>query len=122
MLPVMLYLTLPTVNLIQTSKETTRKTRSQKQKQRDKERMKHFIEQKTVCSQFPFSSLDNNEIKKTVSQPVLDNFSKAKSKTENNKLSELQTENHRLDSLIEALTDDLKIANKKLKHKESIHF
>ena len=83
--------------------------------------MKHFIEQKTVCLQFPFSSLDNNEIQKMVTQPVLDNFLKAKSKTENNKLRDLQTENHRLDSLIVALTDDLKTANEKLKHKESIH-
>ena len=120
-LSVILYLILPTVNLIQTSKETARKARSRKQKQRDQERIKHFIEQKTVCSQFPFSSLDNNEIQKMVTQPVLDNFSKAKSKTENNKLSELQTKIHKLDSLIAALTDDLKIANEKLKHKESIH-
>ena len=79
-LPVILYFTLPTLNLIQNSKETTRKTRSQKQKQRDQERMKHFIEQKTVCSLFTFSSLGNIEIKKMVTQPVLDNFSKAKSK------------------------------------------
>ena len=120
-LPVILYLTMPAVNLIQTSKETTRKARSQKQKQRDQERMKHFIEQKTVCSQFPFSSLDNNEIQKMVTQPVLDNFSKATSKTENSKLCELQTENQKLGSLIVALTDDLKTANEKLKHKESIH-
>ena len=121
MLPVILYFTLPTVNLIQNSKETPRKRRSQKQKQRDQERMKHFIEQKTVCSLFPFSSLDNNEIQNMVTQPVLYNFSKAKSKTENNKLSELQTENQKLDLLVAALTDDLKTANEKLKHKESIH-
>ena len=121
MLPVILYLTLPTVNLIQNSKETTTKRRSQKQKQRDQERMKHFIEQKTVCSLFPFSSLDNNEIQKMVTQPVLNNFAKTKSKTENNKLSELQTENQKLDLLVAALTDDLKTANEKLKHKESIH-
>ena len=120
-LPVILYLTLPTVNLNQISKETTRKTKSRKQKQCDQERMKYFLEQKTVCLQFPFSSLDNNEIQKMVTQPVLDNFSKAKSKTENNKLCELQTENQKLESLIVALTDDLKTANEKLKHKESIH-
>ena len=89
-LPVILYLTLPAVNLIQTSKETTRKTRSRKQNQRDQERMKHYIEQKTVCSQFPFSSLDNIDIQNMVTQHVLDNFSKAKSKIENNKLSELR--------------------------------
>ena len=118
-LPVILYLTLPTVNLIQNSKETTRKTRSQKQKQRDQERMKH--EQKTVCSLFPFSSLDNNEIQKMVTQPVLNNFANAKSKTENNKLRELQTENQKLNLLVAALTNDLKTANEKLKHKESIH-
>ena len=121
MLPVILYLTLPTVNLIQNSKETTRKRRSQKQKQRDQERMKHFIEQKMVCSLFLFSSLDNNEIQKIVTQPVLNNFAKANSKTENNKLSELQTENQKLDLLVAALTDDLKTANEKLKHKESSH-
>ena len=40
--------------------------------------MKHFIEQKTVCSLFPFSSLDNNEIQKMITQPVLSNFAKAK--------------------------------------------
>ena len=56
-------------------------------------------------------SLDNNEIQKMVTQPVLNSFSKAKSKTENNKLSELQTENHNRGSLTAALTDDLKKVN-----------
>ena len=62
-LPVVFYLTLPTVNLNQNSRKNTgRKTKSQKQKQRDQERMKQFNEQKTVCSQFPFALVDNDEI------------------------------------------------------------
>ena len=70
-LPVVLYLTLPSINCNQTSsKESNRKVKSRKQQQRDFDRMKRFNEQRTVCDTFPYSSMDNDEIRSMVSKPV----------------------------------------------------
>ena len=70
-LPVVLYLTLPPINCNQTSnKESYRKVKTRKQQQRDFDRMKRFNEQKTVCDIFPYSSLDNDEIRSMSSESV----------------------------------------------------
>ena len=86
-LPVVLYLTLPTPNIHQNlKKDTNRKAKRQKQKQRDEERMKVFNERKLVRSLFPFSSLDNDEVREMTSKPVSIRFSKSERNLEMSKL------------------------------------
>ena len=90
-LPVILYLTLPTVNLHRnTSMTNNRKVKHQKQKQRDFERMKQFNQQKTVCSVFPFYQLENDDIQNMVTQPTPVQFSKTNSSLEKTKMCNLQ--------------------------------
>ena len=83
-LPPVLYLTLPPINCNQTSSnESYRKVKTRKHQQRYLivsipdlctityfDRMKRFNEQKTVCDIFPYSSLDNNEIRSMSSKSV----------------------------------------------------
>ena len=120
MLPVVLYLTLPTVILNQNSrKDTRRNTKSQKQKQRDQERMKQFNEQKTVCSQFPFYSLDTDGFRKMMSKSVSIQFSQTNLKSEKTKVRDLLEENDKMTLLTMDLKEDLKAVNENLKHTES---
>ena len=120
MLPVVIYLTLPTVNLNQNSRENTgRKTKSQKQKQRDQERMKQFNEQKTVCSQFPFALVDNDEIQKMVTRSLSQTNSRSDKIKSYNIQEEFSEENNKLNSLIAGLKDNLRTMNEQLSHTQS---
>ena len=114
-LPVILYLTLPTVNLHRnTSMTNNRKVKHQKQKQRDFERMKQFNQQKTVCSVFPFYQLENDDIQNMVTQPTPVQFSKTNSSLEKTKMCNLQEENDKLNLLNTELKDQLRTINEKL--------
>ena len=70
--PIILYLTLPNVTHQGQWKDnqTQRRWRSRKQQQRDQKRMDNFIESKTTCSNLPFYSLDNKEIKEIIPTPT----------------------------------------------------
>ena len=115
-LPVVIYLTLPTVNLNQNSRKNTgRQTKRLKQKQRDQERMKAFNERKSVCCLFPFATLDNSEIQEMTSKTALLQLSKSEKQT----LKGFQEELSTLNSSITVLKDDLKTAIDKLKLTES---
>ena len=110
-LQVILYLTLPAVNLCQnTRKDSNRKQKHQKQKQRDYERMKQFNKQKTVCSIFPFYSLENEDIKNMVT-PI--QISQNNSKSDKIKICNLQEENRQLKVSTTELKDNLKTLNEK---------
>ena len=114
-LPVVLYLTLPPLNCHQTSsKESNRKVKSRKQQQRDYDRMKRFNEQKTVCDVFPYSSLDNDEIRSMISKPVPTQSFKP-GRSNNSKLKELQDENNKLNVLIFELTENIRLVTEKVK-------
>ena len=115
MLPVVLYLTLPPINCHQTSsKESNRKVKSRKQQQRDYDRMKQFNEQKTVCDIFPYSSLDNDEIRSMISKSVPTQSFKP-GRSNNSKLKELQDENNKLNVLIFELTENIRLVTEKVK-------
>ena len=115
MLPVVLYLTLPPINCNQTSrKESYRKVKTRKQQQRDFDRMKQFNEQKTVCAHFPYSSLDNDEIRALICKPVSTQSFKP-GRSNNSKLKELQEENNRLNVLISELTENIRLVTEKVK-------
>ena len=115
MLPVVLYLTLPPVNCHQTSsKESNRKVKTRKQQQRDFDRMKRFNEQKTVCANFPYSSLDNDEIRAMSSKQVQTQSLKL-GRSNNSKLKESQEENNRLNVLISQLTENIRLVTEKVK-------
>ena len=119
-LPVVIYLTLPTENLNQNSRKNTgRKTKSQKQKQHDQERMKQFNEQKTVCSQFPFALVDNDEIQKMVTRSLSQTNSKSDKIKSYNIQEEFSEENNKLNSLIAGLKDNLRTMNEQLSHTQS---
>ena len=70
--PIILYLTLPNVTHQGQWKDnqTQGRWRSRKQQQRDQKRMDNFIESKTTCSNLPFYSLDNKEIKEMIPSPT----------------------------------------------------
>ena len=115
MLPVVLYLTLPPTNCNQiSSKEFYRKVKTRKQQQRDFDRMKRFNEQKTVCDIFPYSSLDNDEIRSIISKPVPTQSFKP-GRSNNSKLKELQNENNKLNVLILELTENIRLVTEKVK-------
>ena len=115
MLPVVLYLTLPPINCNQTSsKESYRKVKTRKQQQRDFDRMKRFNEQKTVCAHFPYSSLDNDEIRAMICEPVSTQSIKP-GRSNNSKWKELQDENKTLDVLISELTERIRLVTEKVK-------
>ena len=59
------------------SKESYRKEKTGKQQQRGFDQVKQFNEQKTVCAHFPYSSLDNDEIRAMICKPVLTQSLKA---------------------------------------------
>ena len=114
-LPLVLYLTLPPINCYQTSsKESYRKMKTRKQQQRDFDRMNRFNEQKTVCDIFPYSSLDNDEIRSMSSKSVQTQSLKA-GRSNNSKLKELQEENNRLNALVSELTENIRLVTKKVK-------
>ena len=115
MLPLVLYLTLPPINCYQTSsKESYRKVKTRKQQQRDFDRMKRFNEQRTVCDIFPYSSLDNDEIRSMSSKSVQTQSLKA-GRSNNSKLKELQEENNRLNVLVSELTENIRLVTEKVK-------
>ena len=105
-LPVILYLTLPTVNLHQKPRND-RNVKTQKQKQRDFWRMKQFNEQKTVCSAFPFYFLENDELKNMVT-------SQTTSKADQTKIFNQQEENVQLRTEISKLKYQIRTVNEKL--------
>ena len=111
-MPIILYLTLPTVNLHHnTSMANNRKVKHQKQKQRDFKRMKQFNQQKTICSVFPFYSLENNEIQNMVTRPAPVQYSQTNSKLDKVKICNILQENEKLKSLNMELKDNLKTLN-----------
>ena len=66
-LPLVFYLTLPTVSCSRIPERGIHKqTKSQKQKLRDTTRLNNFIERKSVCSLLPFYALDNEEIQNMI--------------------------------------------------------
>ena len=87
-----------------------RKQKRQKQKQRDFERMKQFNQQKTVCSVFPFYSLENEDIKNMVT-PIQN--SQNNSKSDKMKICNLQEENRQLKVSTMELKDNCKTLNEK---------
>ena len=116
-LPVILYLTLPTgwTNVKNEEICSERRQKRLKQKQRIQERMKAFNERKSVCSLFPFATLDNSEIQEMTSKTVSVQLSKSEMQT----LKGFQEELSTLNSSITVYKDDLKTANDKLKLTES---
>ena len=81
--------------------------------------MKQFNEQKTVCSQFPFYSLDTDEFLKMMSKSVSIQFSQTNLKSEKTQLRDLLEENDKIKSLAMDLKEDLKAVNENLKYIES---
>ena len=115
-LPVVIYLTLPTVSCQPTSEMATGKQRkSQRQKQRDQKRLHDFIERKSVCSLFPFSSVNNQEIQNMIPrQPsFIPKIIEQQAVSQSNKIAELQEENKQLTVMIEHLRDS--VTNEKRK-------
>ena len=111
-LPVVIYLTLPTVSCQPTSEKATGKhTKSQRQKQRDQKRLHDFIERKSVCSLFPFSAVDNQEIQNMITrqQPslVLSKIVHKDTECQFNKIKELQEEIKQLHLTTNHLTDSI---------------
>ena len=115
-LPVVIYLTLPTVSCQPTSEMATGKQRkSQRQKQRDQKRLHDFIERKSVCSLFPFSSVNNQEIQNMIPrQPsFIPKIIEQQAVSQSNKIAELQEESKQLTVMIEHLRDS--VTNEKRK-------
>ena len=71
-LPIILYLTLPTVAHHGRFEDiqNVKRTKSKKLQQRDQNRLNTFIERKSVWSELPFYSLDNAEIKIMASEQI----------------------------------------------------
>ena len=88
-----LYLTLPTgwTNVKNVEIRSERRQKRLKQKQRDQERMKAFNERKSVCSLFPFATLDNSEIQEMTSKTVSVQLSKSEKQTLKGFQEELST-------------------------------
>ena len=76
--------------------------------------MKRFNEQKTVCDIFPYSSLDNDEIRSMSSKSVQIQSLKP-GQSNNSKLKELQEENNRLNILSLELTENIRLVTEKVK-------
>ena len=120
-LPVVIYLTLPTVSCQPTSVMATGKQRrSQRQKQRDQKRLLDFTERKSVCSLLPFYGVDNHEIQNMIPRQQL-SFVPSKTikkdvECQFNKIMELQAEIKQL----HLTTDHLRasILNERRKHSE----
>ena len=93
-LPIVLYLTLPPFYNQHDSfrnSQNIKRTRSKKKQQRDQDRLDTFRERKTVCSLFPFSSVDDDEFHDLMKRPILVHIQCSENcKT---KLEELQVEN-----------------------------
>ena len=116
-IPIILYLTLPNVTHHGISKNTQNgmKTKSRKQQQRDQNRLNNFIERKTVCSEFPFYSLDNAEIQAVAPKQITpQNFKPVHFYISN--LNSLQQENTCLQSTITQLED----CNRRLANTEEL--
>ena len=88
--------------------------KTRKQQQRDFDRIKRFNGQKTVCAHFPYSSLDNDEIRSMSSKSVQTQSLKP-GQSNNSKLKELQEENKRLNVLISELTENIRLVTEKMK-------
>ena len=78
--------------------------------------MKQFNEQKTVCSAFPFYSLENDEIKIMVTS---DKCSQTTSKADQMKIFNLQEENVQLRTEITELKGQIRTVNEKLAYMDS---
>ena len=120
-LPVVIYLTLPTVSCQPTSVMATGKQRtSQRQKQRDQKRLHDFIERKSVCSLLPFYAVDNHEIQNMIPRQQLSfgpsKTTKKVAECQFNKIMELQAKIKQL----HLTTDHLRasILNERRKHSE----
>ena len=115
-LPVVIYLTLPTVSCQPTSVMATGKQRkSQRQKQRDQKRLHDFIERKSVCSLLPFYAVDNQEIQNMIPrQPFfIPKIIEQQAVSQSNKIAELQEENKQLTVMIDHLRNS--VTNEKRK-------
>ena len=134
-LPVILYLTLPSVNYKNEWNDSNRTMKRQKQKQRDFQRMKQFNEHKTVCSVFPFYSLENNEIQNMVTRPVPVKIQQRTSKAEKTHVCKIQEEyekvlceNSKLQSELKGIQNELKSLKteysnlqSKFRHEQYLH-
>ena len=115
-MPVILYVSIPPVNCCKTSgMGSVKRTKSTKQKQRDMTRLNDYIERKSVCSLFPFSSVDNQEIQTMITrQPYfISKTIEKQTEYQSNKTAELQEENKRLTVIIDHLRDS--VTNEKRK-------
>ena len=115
-LPIVLYLTLPPFynqhDSIRNS-QNIKRTRSKKKQQRDQDRLDTFRERKTICSLFPFSSLDDDEFRELMKRPILIHIQCSENcKT---KLEELQVENDLWGLNYGDLQDNFEISQKNLK-------
>ena len=81
--------------------------------------MKQFNEQKTVCSQFPLSSVDNDGIQKMVTRTISQRNSKLDKIKSHNIQEEFAEENDKLNSLIAGLKDNLTTMNEQFSHTQS---
>ena len=106
-LPIILYLTLPTVTHHGSFKDihNVRRTKSKKQQQRDPNRLNTFIERKSVCSELPFHSLDSAEIQTMSAEQI--SAKKPKIFSELTKLNKLKEENVHLNSSIIILEENI---------------
>ena len=115
-LPIVLYLTLPPFYNQHDSIrncQNFKKTRSKKKQQRDQDRLDTFRERKTVCSLFPFSSVDDDEFCELMKRPILVHIQCSENcKT---KLEELQVENDLWGLNYGDLQDNFEISQKHLK-------
>ena len=107
-LPVILYLTLPGVNVHQNFRNDTHRNVKHQKRKRDFLRMKQFNEQKTVCSMFPFYSLENEDIQNILTQPAPVHFKQTNSKLDKLKNCDILQENEKLKSLNMELNDNFK--------------
>ena len=115
-LPIVFYLTLPPFynqhDSIRNSQNIIR-TRSKKKQQRDQDRLDTFRERKTVCSLFPFSSVDDDEFREMMKRPILVHIQCSENcKT---KLEELQVENDLWGLNYGDLKDNFEISQTNLK-------
>ena len=72
-LPIGFYLTLPPFYNQHDGfrkSQNIKRTKSRKKQQRDHDRLKTFRERKTVCSLFPFSSVDDDEFCELMKRPI----------------------------------------------------
>ena len=93
-LPIVFYLTLPPFYNQHDSfrnSQNIKRPKSKRKQQRDQDRLNTFRERKTVCSLFPFSSVDDDEFRELMKRPIIVHIQCSENcKT---KLEELQVEN-----------------------------